>query len=76
MRANIEIFAISVDLVECGIGFADEVRCELPANRMKERGSEKPSAHGRQCWREEKQDQQDTNETAAHGFRLEIRESS
>jgi len=74
--ANVEIFAMSVDLTERGISFEDEIGSELPADGMEKRGPEKPSAHGRQCWREEEQDQQDANEPTAHGFCLEIRESS
>jgi hypothetical protein len=54
-RANVEIFAMSVDLPECGIGFTEEVRRELPADGMEKRGSEKPSTHGRQRRREEEQ---------------------
>ncbi len=74
--ANVKILAMSVDLTERGISFEDEIGSELPADGMEKRGSEEPSAHSRQCWREEEQDQQDANEPAAHGFCLEIRESS
>src|SRR5260370_21304755 len=74
--ANVEIFAMSMDLAECGIVFEDEIGSELPAEGMEKRGPEKPSAHGRQCWREEEHDQQDANGPAAHGLCLEIPESS
>src|SRR5260370_29081558 len=70
--ANVEIFAMSMDLAECGIGFEDEIGSELPAEGMEKRGPEKPSAHGRQWWRGEVQEQQEANEPAAPGFCLRV----
>ena len=58
---HVEVLASSAGGGEARGGFADEIGCQLAADRMEERGGSKPSGHGRQDRREEQQNQSDTN---------------
>lgn len=57
---------------EGGVRFTNEVGSKFAANGSQESGRDQPARDGRQEWREEQQNQCDTDKSAAHGLASSI----